>query len=585
MPFTVRKADIDRYTSELDRGVALDLRGALGWFGADEDGPTLCISRYGLQQFLYYTLPRKYLAGVEDHIAVARALGDGLEHLGAPAAYADLCRSPETVALLRLWGVDEDAAFARFAALVDASGLEPPDVDELQWQGVMGLAEAQTRDAAMLALERALESGDGRPAAKIVRAVLAEPDPEGRYPTRLLAVQAERIDRWAGWRSSPRRTLLEPLVDDLVDAELPEWPADNVLDWLLDEARAGLALTERGALGRALCIEVATRRPGWTWGKPPRSESDIANLESLHRALRDSGLVRRRGRKLFATKRARDLTPGARRVRVLERLLDNDTFVAAVAELTMAALAQAAPDAGAQIAAAIEAAGWRSGGGPLPDHAVPSTMTDVRRVLLAIGAAEGDALSRRDCTLTGPGRAAVLCALRAHALRSPPPSSLLPDPQPRPGLNAERAAVALPPVPGGIPPGLDPTDEDDRAKLIRLAHPEMAAAIEAGEETVLIGGEAINPRLHLLMHQVVADRLLHGDPPDDWLAFRALVEGGGDAHEAQHVIGRRFVAEMMAEVGPPSGDPPHTSHPRVRGDRGARNRRKAQRAARRRNRR
>lgn len=582
MPFRVDKAELERYTVGLDREVALDLRGALGWFGADEDGPTVFVSRYDLQQFLHYTLPRKYLAGVDEHIAVARAMGDALEHLGAPAEYAELCRSPETLALLRLWAVDEDAAFAQFVAFTDASGLEPPDVAELRWQGVMGMVEARTREAATLALERALESGDARPAAEIVHAVLAEPEPDGAHPTRLLAVQAERIDRWAGWRSSPRRALLEPLIEDIVDVRLPGWPSDDVLDWLLDEARAGLVLTERGALSRALCVEIARRRPEWTWGKAPRGEADIENLGSLHAAVRRSGLVRRRGRKLLATKRAGELTPGARRFRILEDLLDADTFLAAVAELTLAALAQDAPDAGARVAEAIAAEGWRSDDGPLPSYAVPSTMTDVRRVLLAIGAAEGDALSRRECTLTELGRAAVLCALRAHALRPPPPPSALPEPRPRPGLRVERAGVVLPPVPGGAPPNLDPADEDDRAELIRLAHPELSAAIDAGEGAVVIGSEAVNPRLHLLMHQLVADRLLHDDPPEDWLAFDALLERGVDAHEVQHAVGRRLVEELVAESGPPSAPAPHAL---ARGDRRSRERRKAQRAARRRNRR
>jgi hypothetical protein len=582
MPFTVDKADLDRYAAGLDQEVAVDLHGALGWFGADEAGPTVEISRYDLQQFLHYRLPRKYLAGVEEHIAVARALGDALEHLGAPAEYADLCRSPETTALLRLWASDEDAAFAQFAALTDASGLEPPDVEELRWEGVMGLAEARTREAATLALERALEAGDTRPAAEIVRAVLAEPDPEGEHPTRLLAVQAERIDRWAGWRSSPRRALLEPVVSGLIDARLPEWPADDVLDWMLDEARSGLALTERGALSRALCVEIARRRPEWTWGKPPRSEADVDNLGSLHAVLRHSGLVRRRGRKLLATKLAGELTPAARRVRILETLLNGDSFLAAVAELTLAALAQDAPDAGARVADAIEDAGWRCDGGPLPSHAVPSAMAEVRRVLLAIGVAEGDALSRRECTLTEPGRAAALCALRTRALLPPPEPSAPPEPFPPPDLLLERAGVALPPVPGGAPPTLDPADHDDRAELIRIAHPEMSAAIEAGEEVVVIGGEAVNPRLHLLTHQVVAERLLHDDPPEDWLAFEALLEHGVDAHEAQHAIGRRFIEELAGELGPPAAP---ASRVRGRSDGRVRERRKAQRAARRRNRR
>jgi Domain of unknown function (DUF1841) len=585
VPFTVGKAELDRYAAGLEREVALDLRGALAWFGADEDGPDVCVSRHDLQQFVHYTLPRKFLVGVEEQVAIARALGDALERLGAPQAYADLCRSPETLALLRLWDVDEDAAFAQFAALADASGLEPPDVDELEWRGVTGMVEAQTRDAATLELERALESDDRRPAAEIVRAVLSEPDPEGVYSTRLEAVQAERIDHWAGWRDSPRRALLEPLLGGLVGAREPQWPADDVLDWLLAEAQTGLALTERGALGRAIVVEVGRRRPGWTWGKLPRSEAEVDHLERLHGALRGSGLVRRRGRKLLATELAGQLSPGARRVRLLACLLDGDTFQAAVAELTLAALAQDVADPEARVTDAIAAEGWRSDGGALPDLAVPSTMTDVRYVLLAIGAAEGDALTLRGgCSLTERGRAAVLCALRAHALRPPPPPAApLPELEPLPDLIAERVGAALPPVPGGAPAHLDPADEDDRAELIRLAHPRLAAALAAGEEVVIIRGEAVNPRLHLLMHQAVADRLLHDDPPEDWLELEALLERGVDAHEAQHAVGRRFVEELIAEFGPPAPRP--EPHRRSRGERRSRERRKAQRAARRRNRR
>lgn len=583
VPFSIDMSELERYASELDQEQAVDLRGALAWFGADEDGPTVCVSRYDLQQFLHYTLPRKYLAEVEEHIAVARALGDGLEHLGAPGDYVDLCRSPETLALIRLWALDEDAASAQFAAFADASGLEPPDVDELAWQPVMGLVEARTRDAATLALERALESGDGRPAAEIVRAVLAEPDPDGEQPTRLRAVQAERIDRWARWGSSERRGLLESLVGELADAPVPEWPADDVFDWLLEEARAGLALTERGALSRAVAVEIGRRRPAWTWGTTPRSEADVEHLRVLHAALRRSGLVRRRGRTLLATKRAGELAPGARRVRLLESLLGEESFLAAVAELALAALVQGTPEARDRVSAVIEADGWRSDDGFLPSHAVPSAMTEVNRLLIAIGAAQGDPLShRQECALTELGRAAVLCALRTNALRPAAPRVIPPEPQPSAVPRAERAAVVLPPVPGGTPAHLDPMNTDDRAELICLAHPELAAAVDAGEEVVVIGGETVNPRLHLLMHQVVAERLLYDDPPEDWIAFSALLDDGADAHDAQHAIGQRFVEELMAAVGPPPASPPR---PRANADRRTRDRRKAQRAARRRNRR
>jgi hypothetical protein len=573
VPFTVDKRALDRYVAGLRREVATDLRGALGWFGADEPGPSVEISRHDLQQFVHYALPSKFLAGVEEHVAVARALGDALEHLGAQPAYAELCRSPETIELLRLWAIDADAAFARFLAFTDASGLEPPDLEELRWQGVTGPAEAMARQAATLALERALESGDQRPAATIVREVLAESGPDGGQATRLLAVQAERIDRWAGWNSTARRSLLEPVVGELLGVQVPDWPADDVLDWLLDEARIGLALTERGALSRALCVEIARRRPDWAWGKPPRSEADMQNLASLHAALRGSGLVRRRGRRLLATKRAAALSPGARRLHLLEHLLDGDSFHAAVAELTFAALLQEGVDVRARVAEVIDEAGWRSNGSPLPVYAVPSTVTDVLRTLLATGAAEGDALSRSPCRLTEHGRAIVRCALRAQAVRSFPAMPALP---PAPAVRVERVGVALPPVPGGAPPHLDPSDEDDLAELIRLAHPELAAALDAGEDVAVIDGEPVNARLHLVAHQVVAARLLYDDPPEDWVAFEALLAQGVDPHDAQHAIGQRFVEGLLPQQRPKPRE-------RARGDRRAR--RKAQRAARRGNRR
>ena len=368
MPFTVDKAELDRYAAGLEREVARDLRGALGWFGADEHGPTCAISRHDLQQFVHYTLPRKYLAGVEEHVAVARALGDALEHLDAPADYAELCRSPETIALLRLWAVDEDAAFARFACL---HRRERPRAARTSRSctgtGSWAWPRRGRGEAATLALERALESGDRRPAATIVRAVLAEPDPDGGHPSACSAVQAERIDRWAGWRSTARRALLEPLFGELVDVQVPEWPADDVLDWLLDEARAGLALTERGALSRALCVEIARRRPDWTWGKPPRSEADVENLASLHAALRGLGpgaAARAQAARHQARGRAE---PGARRLRLLEHLLDGDSFLGGGRRADAGGPAAGrARRPGAGRRGDRRGEGWRSDGGPLP---------------------------------------------------------------------------------------------------------------------------------------------------------------------------------------------------------------------------
>ncbi len=419
------------------------------------------------------------------------------------------------------------------------------------------------------------------PRPTIVRAVLAEPDPDGEQATRLLAVQAERIDRWAGWRSSARRELLEPVVGELVDVPVPEWPADDVLDWLLEESRAGLALTERGALSRAVAVEIAHRRPAWTWGREPRSEADVEHLQACTPRCVDPGWCAVEDASCWPPSARGRAGAGARRVRLLESVLDEGAFLAAVAELTLAALALGTPEASARVAAVIEAEGWRSDGGPLPSHAVPSTMTEVYRLLIAIGAAQGDPVGRQECTphRARAGRGALRPARWSAASGCGPTSP--PAPPPAAGPRAERAAVVLPRLPGGAPPHLDPLDTDDLAELIRLAHPELAVAVDAGEEVVVIDGETVNPRVHLLMHQVVAERLLYDDPPEDWLAFNELLEDGADSHDAQHAIGRRFVEELMAAVGPPAPAP----RPRATADRRTRDRRKAQRAARRRNRR
>jgi Plasmid pRiA4b ORF-3-like protein len=75
--------------------------------------------------------------------------------------------------------------------------------------------------------------------------------------------------------------------------------------WLLETAAdGGVPLTQTLALARAVVREVAERWPAW-WDAdlfgPPHREADMALLEELHEGLRRLRLVRRRGRKLYAT--------------------------------------------------------------------------------------------------------------------------------------------------------------------------------------------------------------------------------------------------------------------------------------------
>ena len=73
---------------------------------------------------------------------------------------------------------------------------------------------------------------------------------------------------------------------------------------------------------------------------------------------------------------------------------------------------------------------------------------------------------------------------------------------------------------------LDPGDEDERALLIEALHPEFADALQ-GDDDVIIGGEPVNPRLHVAMYQVVANQLLADDPPETWQTVQRLGRAPG----------------------------------------------------------
>lgn len=69
---------------------------ALEWMGWEGDGP-LWLRRYDVQLFVWYTLPRKFLASLEHKREAAAALARTLDRLGDRAAtYAEVCRSPES---------------------------------------------------------------------------------------------------------------------------------------------------------------------------------------------------------------------------------------------------------------------------------------------------------------------------------------------------------------------------------------------------------------------------------------------------------------------------------------------------------
>ena len=165
--------------------------------------------------------------------------------------------------------------------------------------------------------------------------------------------------------------------------------------WLLDRAASGIALTQTGALNRALVREVATRWPSWwpadLFGAPNR-EDDVTLLAELHELLRRLGLLRRTGRRLTATRRARALAadPPALLRALTRPLVADDNFDAACCELAVAlilndATADYTSSLASHVHPAIIAAGWHADGQPPEREHVSWAIADLLRPAEALG--------------------------------------------------------------------------------------------------------------------------------------------------------------------------------------------------------
>ncbi len=256
---------IDR-VAERDPAAGEDARAAVEWVTAgDEEGAPTVFTRRRLQLFLWYELPRKWLIGREEHVAVADALGLFFDELGPQAGeLAALCRSPETARLRREGGEG-------FVEAIEASGLEPPDTPLLEWSDLMTIEESLERDAVAELLERAVDDGQLVPGEKgwkqrqveLVERHLFSSVESGTTP--LARIHAARREAWLERVADKDRALLEaatPSADDALAAAEAEAAIEPLL-WLLGLLAGGVKLTQTGALPRALVRETVERYPDW----------------------------------------------------------------------------------------------------------------------------------------------------------------------------------------------------------------------------------------------------------------------------------------------------------------------------------
>jgi hypothetical protein len=104
---------------------------------------------------------------------------------------------------------------------------------------------------------------------------------------------------------------------------------------------------------------------------------------------------------------------------------------------------------------------------------------------------------------------------------------------------------------------LDPGDPDERRMLIELEHPVLLAAIERRDEDVEVDGTRINPRLHIALHEIVANQLWDGDPPDTWEAAQRLREIGHERHEILHMLVGAVSGVVWTELQPDAPKDPN----------------------------
>lgn len=397
----------------------------------------------GVQDWLWYRVPTKYLTDEEGYMSrLARVAAELFDELGLDA-YAEVCLSKSTAGVHAAFERSDGDGFKALVEARDRSGIDPPDLDDFSWGKVMGLDEATALSVVEHTLERAVAAGDlvvgGRSWRRRQKEITAETldadHPERPGQSWRTVVVTERVQTWverAGMRSESMGRLHAAVADRLLN---PIAPPPDVAErlrpvmWLLGIFGESQSLTQAGYLNTAFVRIVQADRP---WEDPfpprrtPRSESEDITLGRLRELLEGAGALRKRGQTLRRTRRGAEmaLDPVAAWSALADGLGTDpwDRFVAEAAGLVMVDREAEVPAAelAEVVAAAAAELGWCMSGdaGPQPpsERNVSWAFSGTRAVLRLCGMLEehGDWGDRR-YVLTAAGEATVLAMLRKSA--------------------------------------------------------------------------------------------------------------------------------------------------------------------------
>lgn len=392
------------------------------------------ITQEGVQQFLWYTLPRKFVCSHDEHVYLAQTAAILLDRLGLHH-YASIARAEITRDVLDAYTRSDREGLAAFRRAQEASGIEPPDLEHFAWGAVMGPEESAAMSAVADALERAVAAGEVVPRTRGWRSVqrrvaaraLDADHPSIPSQSWRTTVLTERLDHWTSVRVPELAARRAAVANRLI---LPIEPSSELtgavepLMWFLGRIASGVPATQKGNLGRQVVRDLAAERDWYSFDVhgPPHREEDVWRLHALHALGRASKALRRSGRAIRLTKWGQTMAADATAAWTgLVSALAHEEFASQAIEIVFLWLLDSPSPVPAGMvydtaARLLSERGWRSGDGLIDARHVESDLW-VRRAwldLLGMVVTEGTS-DHRSLALSPAGVSTGLAFLRRIA--------------------------------------------------------------------------------------------------------------------------------------------------------------------------